>query len=131
MHSTGPQQSTLLIVVGISTVLPASSTIVLVAGWLLTVSVIVSVTVEVLMTVIVCVVVLVVVFVTVFVCASLHPARDKISEAEITTVKRMTPVFFNFKVYKPPLFDYQSLFIFHELEIFKWILRCVLNWAIT
>jgi hypothetical protein len=102
----------LLIVAGITTVLPASSIIVLVAGWPLIISVIVSVTVEISVIVVVCVVVLVVVFVTVVVCASLHPDSEKSSEAEITTVKRMALVFFSFTVSEPPVFVCLSLIYF-------------------
>jgi adenosylcobinamide amidohydrolase len=99
MHSTGPQQSTLLIVVGISTVLPASSTIVLVVASAVNVSVIVSVKVEVSVIVVVCVVVLVVVFVTVTISASLHPVREKSSEAEMTTVNIIALILVTLKIF--------------------------------
>jgi hypothetical protein len=115
MHSTGPQQSTLLIVVGISTVLPASSTIVLVVASAVTVSVAVNISVKVLVTVLVSVtvsvtvelllivltwvVVFVAVFVTVVVCASLHPASEKSNEAEITRVNNIAVILPGFIIF--------------------------------
>jgi membrane glycosyltransferase len=105
-----------LIVAGISTVLPAASTIVRVVASSVTVSVAVNISVRVLITVLVsvtvsvtveelvmvftCVVVFVVVFVRVVVWASLHPARDKSSEAEITKVNRITIILFTFKIFQ-------------------------------
>jgi flagellar biosynthesis protein FliQ len=62
------------------------------------VSVIVSVTVEVSEMVFTWVVVLMVVFVTVVVCASLHPAREKSSEAEITRVNKIVAIFWVFNL---------------------------------
>jgi hypothetical protein len=107
-----------LIVVGISTVLPASSIIVLVVASAVTVSVAVNISVRVLVTVLVevtvsdmvvalltvltWVVVFVVVFVTVVVCASLHPASEKSNEAEITRVNRIAEILFGFISFLPP-----------------------------